>query len=194
MAVLGNMQDSPDLPKFAKPCCADSPESLTFAETCCGDSPDSSTFAKPCCADSPDSRKVSLASVMQIWRVWQVWRIWRVQARPFYAYKICYLCLKRPILSCALVLTFAELCCADSPVCRHSPSRVTRTRQTCRHLPSRVARTRQTWTLAEPCCVDSPDSPTLTKGHFQEKCDSPRQIRASNERVSRIWREWLLLN
>jgi hypothetical protein len=68
MAVLGNMQDSPELLKFAEPCWADSPESPTFAETCCGDSPDSSTFTKPCCADSPDSRKVSLASVMRIWR------------------------------------------------------------------------------------------------------------------------------
>jgi hypothetical protein len=46
----------------------------------------------------------------------------------------------------------AKPCCADSP---DSP------------------------TFAEPCCADSPDSPTLAKGHFQEKCDLPRQIRAS---------------
>ena len=62
--------------------------------------------------------------------------------------------------------TFAEPCCADSP---DSP------------------------TLAEPCCADSPDSPTLAKGYFWEKCDSPWQIRASNERVSPIWREWPFL-
>ncbi len=39
-------------------------------------------------------------------------------------------------------------------------------------------------TLAEPCCADSTDSQTLAKGHFREKCDSPRQIRTSNARVS----------
>ncbi len=30
MAFLGNMQDSPDSPTFAKPCCADSPELPTL--------------------------------------------------------------------------------------------------------------------------------------------------------------------
>jgi hypothetical protein len=45
--------------------------------------------------------------------------------------------------------------------------------------------------LAEPCYADSP---TLDKGHFREKCDSPRQIRASNARVLQIWREWPFLS
>jgi hypothetical protein len=68
-AVFRNMRDSPDLPTFAKPCCADSPDSSDsprFAKSCCADSPDSPTFAKPCCPDSPDSRKASLASVTRI--------------------------------------------------------------------------------------------------------------------------------
>ncbi len=56
MAIFGNMQDSPDLPTFAKP----------FTE----DSPDSPTFANPFTEDSPDSRKVSLASVTRVWRIW----------------------------------------------------------------------------------------------------------------------------
>ncbi len=30
--------------------------------------------------------------------------------------------------------------------------------------------------ILERFCEDSPDSPTLAKGHFREKCDSPRQI------------------
>ncbi len=67
--------DSPDSPTFAQPCYADSPDSTTFAEPCFADSPDSTTFAKPCCTDSPDSWKT------------------------FYAYKICYLFLKQPILA-----------------------------------------------------------------------------------------------
>ncbi len=141
MAFFGNVSDSPDLPTFAKPCRADSPDSLTFAEPCCADSPNSPTFAKPCCADSPDSRKASLASFMRIQQVWRVWRIWLVQARPFYAYKICNLCLKRPIISCALAPSRIAGTCQTR---RHSPSRVARTRQTRRHSPSRVARTRQT--------------------------------------------------
>ncbi len=49
----------------------------------------------------------------------------------FKTYKICYLCLKRPFLSCA----FAP---------QHSSRGLGSTRQTCQHLPSRVARTRQT--------------------------------------------------
>jgi hypothetical protein len=48
--------------------------------------------------------------------------------------------------------------------------------------------------LAKPCRADSPDSPTRAMASFWEKCDSPRHIRASNARVSRIWREWPLLN
>ncbi len=124
MAFFGNVSDSPDSPTFAKPCRADSPDSPTFAE--------------PCCADSLDSRKASLARFMQIQ---QVWRIWRVQARPFYAYKICNLCLKQPILSCTLAPSRVA---RTRQTCRHSPCRVARTCQTCRHSPSRVARTRQT--------------------------------------------------
>ncbi len=46
----------------------------------------------------------------------------------------------------------------------------------------------------EQCCADSPDLSKLAKGHFREKCDSPQQIRASNARVSRIWREWPFLS
>jgi hypothetical protein len=62
--------------------------------------------------------------------------------------------------------TFAEPCCADSP---NSP------------------------TFAKPCCADLPDSRTLTKGHFREKCDSPRHICTSNSPFSQIWGEWPLL-
>jgi hypothetical protein len=133
--------DLPNLPTFAKQCCADSPDSLTFPKPCCADSPDSPTFAKPCCADSPDSQKASLASDLQIWWVWRVWGIWQVLARPFYAYKIYYLCLKRPILLCVLAPTFTKRLGEYSP---YSPSHVAWTCQTRRHLPSRVARTRQT--------------------------------------------------
>ncbi len=46
-------------------------------------------------------------------------------------------------------------------------------------------------TLAEPCYADSP---TLAKGHFQEKCDLPQQIRASNAQVTQIWRKWPFLS
>ena len=48
-------------------------------------------------------------------------------------------------------------------------------------------------TFAEPCCADSPDLRTLAKGHFLEKCDSLRHIRTSNSPFSRIWGEWPLL-
>ncbi len=52
---------------------------------------------------------------------------------------------------------------------------------------------------------DSPDSPTFAnlfcwdsrtfaKSHFWKKYDSPRYIRTSNERVTRIWGEWPLLS
>ncbi len=75
----------------------------------------------------------------------------------------------------------AEPCCADSP---DSP---TFAEPCCAYSPDSP-------TLAEPCCADSPDSPTLSLASFWEKCDSPRQIRASNSRVSRIWREWPLLS
>ena len=37
------------------------------------------------------------------------------------------------------------------------------------------------------------DSPRFAEGHFWEKCDSPRQICASNSRFSRIWCKWPLL-
>jgi len=49
-------------------------------------------------------------------------------------------------------------------------------------------------TFAKPLTEYSPDLLTFAKGHFWEKCDSPRQIRTSNRRVSRIWREWPLLS
>ncbi len=35
-------------------------------------------------------------------------------------------------------------------------------------------------------CADSPDLPTLAKSHFWEKCDSPRQIRASLANLARV--------
>jgi hypothetical protein len=114
--------------------CCDLPDSPTFAKPCCADSP---TFAKPCCADSPDSRKVSLASVIQIWQVWRVWQIW-----PFYAYKICYLFLKWPNLSCTLAPTFSKRLGEYSP-----------------DLP----------TFAKRCCADSPDSPTTRQRPFLRK-------------------------
>jgi hypothetical protein len=71
------------------------------------------------------------------------------------AYKICYLCLKRPILSCALVPSRVArtrqtrwhlLSCVarTRQTCRHSLSRAARTRQTRGHSLSRIARTRQT--------------------------------------------------
>jgi hypothetical protein len=63
--------------------------------------------------------------------------------------------------------TFANLFCSDSP---DSP------------------------TFANLFCSDSPDLPTFDKGHFWKKCDSPRHIRTSNERVTPIWGEWPLLN
>ncbi len=62
--------------------------------------------------------------------------------------------------------TFANLVCSDSP---DSP------------------------TFANLFCSDSPDSLTFAKGHFWKKCDSPRHICTSNERVSQIWGEWPLL-
>ncbi len=64
-----------------------------------------------------------------------------MKARPFYAYKICNLCLKQPILSCALAPSRVE---RTRQTRRHSSCRVARTRQTRRHSPSRVVRTRQT--------------------------------------------------
>jgi hypothetical protein len=74
----------------------------------------------------------------------------------------------------------AELCCADSP---DSPTFA----MPCRaDLPDSP-------TFAEPCCADSPDSRTLAKGHFREKCDSPRHIRTSNSPFSQIWGKWPLL-
>ncbi len=63
--------------------------------------------------------------------------------------------------------TFANLFCSESP---DSP------------------------TFANLFCSDSPDSPTFAKGHFWKKCDSPRYICTSNERVTRIWGEWPLLS
>jgi hypothetical protein len=94
-----------------------------------------------------------------------------------------------------IMLACAELCCADSPdtptfaepCCADLPDSPTFAKPCCRDSPDSL-------TLAEPCCADSPGSPTLAKSCFREKCDSPRQIRTSNERVSQIWREWPLLN
>ncbi len=86
----------------------------------------------------------------------------------------------------------AESCCADSPdsptfamPCRaDSPDSPTFSEPCCADSP----------TFAKTCCADSPDSRTLAKGHFREKCDSPRHIRTSNSPFSRIWGEWPLLN
>ncbi len=101
-----------------------------------------------------------------------------MEARPFYTYKICYLCIKQPIFLEPTFIkrlgkyspdspTFANLVCSDSP---DSP------------------------TFANLFCSDSPDLPTFAKGHFWKKCDLPQHIRTSNERVSRIWGEWPLLS
>jgi hypothetical protein len=46
-------------------------------------------------------------------------------------------------------------------------------------------------TFAKPCCVDSPDLPTLAKGHFWEKCNSPRQ-RASLANFERVAIPWII--
>ncbi len=63
------------------------------------------------------------------------------ESGEFYSYKICYLCLKRPILSCTLE---SSRVARTRQTCRHLPCRVAQTRQTRRHSPSRVARTRHT--------------------------------------------------
>ncbi len=116
-----------------------------ICQTVLRDSPDSPRFAKPFCEDSPDSRKASLASVMRIWQVWRVWKIWRVQARPFYTYKICYLCRKRHTLSCALWQLLADSGTHETrQTCRHLPSHFASTHRTRRLLPNHFARTRQT--------------------------------------------------
>ncbi len=149
-----------------------------IANLFCSDSPDSLTFAKPFCEDSPDSRKASLVSLSRIQRIWRVWRIQRVQARPFYTYKICYLCIKRPILLEPTFIkrlgkylpdlpTFANLFCSDSI---NSP------------------------TFANLFCSDSPNSPTFAKGHFWKNETRIRHIRRSNSPFSRIWGEWPLLS
>ena len=39
----------------------------------------------------------------------------------------------------------------------------------------------------------SPNLTTFAKGHFWQKCDSPRHIRTSNSPFSQIWGEWPLL-
>ncbi len=77
--------------------------------------------------------------------------------------------------------TLAEPCHADSP---DSPTLDKPCRADSPNSP----------TLNKPCRADSPDSPTLALASFWEKCDSPRHIRASNARVSQIWREWPLLS
>ncbi len=125
----------------------DSIRSPTFANLFWSDSIHSSTFAKPFCSDSPDSRKASLATFTRIQRIW---RIQHVQTRPFYTYKICYLCIKRPIL---LAPTFANLFCSDSI---HSP---TFANLLCPDLI-------HSSTFANLLCPHSPDSPTFAKGLF----------------------------
>ncbi len=119
----------------------DSPDSPTFASLVCSDSPGSSTFANLFCSESPDSRKPSFASIMRIQRVWRVWQIQRVQARPFYTYKICYLCLKRLTLSCTNICRGLA---STRQTRRHSPTCFARTRQTRQHSPTCFAWTRQT--------------------------------------------------
>ncbi len=142
----------------------------TFANLVCSDSPDSPTFANLVSLDSPDSQKPSFASNKRIWRVWP---IQQVQARSFFTYKICNLCLKRPTLSWAKTWqVLARLADIRQAICEDSPDSPT---------------------FAKPCCKDSPDSPTFAKGHFWEKCDSPRHIHTSNSPFSRIWGEWPLL-
>ncbi len=47
--------------------------------------------------------------------------------------------------------------------------------------------------IRQPLSPDSIHSLTFPKGHFWEKCDSPRHIRTSNSSFWRIWGEWPLL-
>ncbi len=101
MTILENRSDSIHSPEICQPF---SPDSIH--------SPD---IRQPFCSDSPDSQKASLATFRRIQQIWRVWRIQQVQTRPFYTYKLCYLCIKRPIL---LAPTFANLFWSDSI---HSP-------------------------------------------------------------------------
>ncbi len=139
---------------------SDSLNSPTFANLVCSDSPDSPTFANLVCSDSPDSQKPSFASITRIWRVW---RIQRVQARSFYTYKICYLCLKRPTLSCA-------------NICRGLAS----TRQTRLHLPTCFARTRQTRRHSPTCFTwtrqTRPHLPKAISGKNVTRLDTFAQV------------------
>ncbi len=151
--------------------------SPTFANLFCSDSPDLLTFAKPFCEDSPDSRKASLASFTRIQRIWQVWQIQRVQARPFYTYKICYLCIKGPIL---LELTFIKR------LGKYSPDSPTFANLFCSDSINSP-------TFANLFCSDSPNSPTFAKGHFWKNETRIRHIRTSNSPFLRIWGEWPLL-
>ena len=63
----------------------------------------------------------------------------------------------------------------------------------CQHLLRLGKYSPDSPTFTNLFCSDSPDSPTFAKGHFWKKCDSPRHIRTSNERVTWIWGEWPLL-
>ncbi len=116
----------------------------------------------------------------------------------------------------------AEPCCADSP---ESPTSFAEPCRTYSPDSPTFAEPCRTYspdspTFTEPCCADSPYLPTLADtrrhlptltdtrravlrglarladtrfGKFLRKCDSPRQIRASNARVLQIWRKWPLL-
>jgi hypothetical protein len=90
-----------------------------------------------------------------------------VYARPFYAYKICFLCLKQPILSCPLAPSCVARTCQTR---QHLPSRVARTRQTRRHSPNRIAWTPQT----------SQHSPSRVARTRQTRQHSPKAIFEKN--------------
>ncbi len=81
--------------------------------------------------------------------------------------------LKQPTLSCANICQGLASTCQTRQTRRHLPTCFARTRQTRRHSPTCFARTRQTL-------------PHLPKAIFEKKCDSPRHICTSNERVTQI--------
>jgi hypothetical protein len=59
--------------------------------------------------------KGKFGKCLPIWWVSWILQIWWVYARPFNTYKIRYLYIKQPILSCALVPTFAKQFGKNSP-------------------------------------------------------------------------------
>ncbi len=145
MVILESWPDSIHSPTFANLFLPDSIHSPTFANLFWSDSIHSPTFANLVCSVSPESQ------VLQV---------------SFYTYKICYLCLKQPILSWANIcrgLASTRQTRRHSPTCfgrtrfirRHSPTCYGRTWYIRRHSPTYFAWTRQT-------------RPHLPKGFFEK--------------------------